>query len=817
MKRLLSSVLTIVILCSALLSCGESENDADLTMGQWLSLVSDSFGFQNYTSETPYFKNVTKSDYAFSVFQAAAEWNIIEPSDKITSKTPVKWNDVLISLVNAGEFLDSDATSEEKIDFAIEHFDSSIKKYWGNRYIKLEDAMSLLDKSQNMWAKKVYTENIQTATFSDNVKDFSQQTGIEYIATEEIITSNSPELAHLKPGDVYTLPANNMNSVSINKVESIKYAGGNVVITNDSNFSEGEIAQYIQNIKIQETLAPDFSKFSGIYDEYGNPIDFQIDNNGSIDNNTDANISLLGASLNNSNYNFSQTGIFDNAEATLKFEVELKNKKKYSVSLSLRKDEFSLRFACKDTLASNRYRERTREAYVQTTFKDVEITKDIDYSYGVLKSATAKLAYNTTIEGGIKTERSQDIGSIEGNKTQSISSIINQYKNAIENHKKDIRNSKCEDEIYICKIALAEGGFASIDFVIKGKVTAEGDVKLILEIGGAQGVQIKGNNIRYIKTQSTDLDFVAEATLEATVSPGLEISILKKLLIIDITIELGAGVSTGMTAHLLDIEGHKLYSGTTKLTAEDAELLSQEKLYTTAEELEKFANEHGVNFDASKYGGYGENIFSLRKGICLEWQLYPIVRVNISGEKSFVGKLMKKLKVELGIEILGSKNTTLQGHIDFPNSLKNVLESDSFSSATKHCLGINAECTYDLIPWDSATEIVEDSNPSHDTLVMIGDLITLSSMRIEVKKGESTFIEVTALPKGYDLDDIEAKSYHESIVKVDSETGKVTGLKEGNTLIVIKTKDGKYEAFCAVSVSDDKTFEINKLSHVFSI
>ena len=47
---------------------------------------------------------------------------------------------------------------------------------------------------------------------------------------------------------------------------------------------------------------------------------------------------------------------------------------------------------------------------------------------------------------------------------------------------------------------------------------------------------------------------------------------------IEITIDCGLGASVGMTAHLFDIEGHELYSGSAQLTAADADDLSNEEL-----------------------------------------------------------------------------------------------------------------------------------------------------------------------------------------------------------------------------------------------
>lgn len=811
MKRIIAILLAIITLISTLSGCATTTSETALSMGQWVMLVADSFGLQNYTEETPHFAKVAKNDSAFSAFQAAAEWGIVEPSDDITSSTPVKWNDVLISLVNAGEFLDSNATDKEKIDFAIENFDSSIRTYWGNRYIKLKDAIPLLDTAQKMWANRVFLEKIEKATFSDEVANYIESKELDYNANGDTITTTSDELKNLSIGDVYTLPANKSNSASINKVKNIEYVDGNVVITNDTEFTEDEIAEYVQEIKIQETSSPDFTQIAGIYDEFGNPIDFEIDNSnpaeGMSSRTNDYKISTLAYTRQNAESEIAQLGMFDNVKGSLKFKVG-----KYSVSLSTTKDNISVKLAKEISKSSNRYREQKQEVYVQTTFNDVELTRDVDYSWGELHSATVKLDYSTKIEGGIKTERSGEIGNPVGENdetTKSLSSIFNQYKNALTDLKRTVNNSKCDDDIYICKLSLIEGGLASVDFIIKGKVSAEGDIKIVVEVEGSQGIQVKDGKFRYIKTKDVDVDFAAEGSLEVTIVPGVAITILKKIALVEITIDCGLGASVGMTAHLFDVEGHELYSGTAQLTAEDAENLSNEKLYTTPEEIEQFAKEKGGSWDAEKKGVTGN--VTIYKGICLEWKLYPIIRFGIDG-KSLVGKIAKKFSVSLTAEILGSKNTILQGHIDFPNNFSNMLKSDSISGGLSALLGINAKCTYDYTPWDEAVEEIEKEDPATETdAIGITDNIILSTMRVEVGEGNSIQISVTGLPEGYELKDVESESDDPDIATFDITKGVITGVKEGITQIVVKTKDGKHKAYCAVIVTTDNKIDFNEL------
>ena len=399
MKRIMAVLLVLatVFSCSiSLTGCGATTADAALTMGQWLSLIADSFGMTQYAEQTPYFANVDSENAYFSVFQTAAEWDIIEPDGEIEAETPVKWKDVLISLVNAGEFMPQGTSDNDKIDYAIEYFDPSIRAYWGNRYIKMKEAIPLLDKAQLLWANKKFTERVEEASFSEEVKNYAESKELVYTSQDDTISSVAPELMELQVGDVYTLPAGGNTAASINKVAAVEYVDGQVIITNDTTFSEEEAAQYIEEIKVQDTSAVDFSRIEGIYDEAGNPIPILTGAEAdSLFSSGEDGVQVLplGKLGQQDNAQLQQMGVF--TKASIKVNVE-----GYDIAVTFSSDDVSVKIS-KESKVSNRYKSLKRETYAKVTFDNVELTKEVDYSWGKLHSATMKVDYKTTIEGGI--------------------------------------------------------------------------------------------------------------------------------------------------------------------------------------------------------------------------------------------------------------------------------------------------------------------------------------------------------------------------------------------------------------------------------
>lgn len=806
MKRIKAFFLLLVMLvgfATMLSGCAEVTADSALSMGQWLTLLADSFGMEYYRQEQPYFEMVPTDDEYFGVFQMAAEWDVIEPSNTVSSDLPVTWGDVLISLVNAGGFLEEDASHDEKISYAIEHFDSTIRRYWENRYIKMKQAVQLLDVAQNLWATRVYTEAVEEIGFSSGVVNFLEEDALDYVIENNTVVLSEDFAANLEPGTVYTLPGNESVNAGIYKVESIEIKDGQAYIVNDDNFSEDEAWESIEELVIQETDTFDFSKISGIYDEDGNAIVFEEEEEvDTVSYNDGSTITL--SNLVATNYDVDaevvQTGIFDGVKGATKFKL----KNGYSINLSFSTDSFTIGVNKTLDKASSRYREMKQEAYVQCTFSDVELTKDIDYSWGKLHSALIKLSYDTTIQGGIKIEKSEDIGSPlqEGEfGKQHLTTVLKEYATAIENLEKDVYNTEIEDEIYICRISFLNGGWISADLVLKGKVTASGELKIVIEVEGAQGIEYKNGSIRYVKSNDVDTNFVAEGKLEITLTPGIEITLLTKINLIGFDLNLGIGAEIKMTYHLVDTEWHLISSGEASMSIDDVQALEKTSRTTMAEDILELAQASGATWDAYE----ADSSVELKGQICIDWAVYPVAKLSISGS-SIVGKLMKNLGVSVSKEFLGKKcNWAKSGHIDGASMLASLLEADSLGDGILALLGVGASCAYDFKPWDSiADEMEELEDATENTDIEFGDSITLSTMRIFLHYGECQQIEVTGIPNGYSLSDIVAEIEDPDIATFDLATGTVaSGDKEGTTQIVVQTKDGKYKVYCAVTVSSN--------------
>ncbi len=89
-------------------------------------------------------------------------------------------------------------------------------------------------------------------------------------------------------------------------------------------------------------------------------------------------------------------------------------------------------------------------------------------------------------------------------------------------------------------------------------------------------------------------------------------------------------------------------------------------------------------------------------------------------------------------------------------------------------------------------------------------LIGLNLTSLNMVVGKNDKLEITKLPDGLSLDDLEWISSDEKIVTVD-ENGNVKALKSGEVTITVKTKDGKYSASCKITVTEEE-IEIDSMT-----
>lgn len=549
MKRFIALILSLSMMlgCLASLSgCSKSDNQ-NVKMGQWLSMINEAFGMDSYVQEEPYFSNIDEKNKYFEEVQVATEWEVINTTQKIDVNKSITWKEALVSLVNAGNFTSSDSTDEEKIDCAINNFDTSIRKYWMNREIKYSNAIVLLATAQRLWANRTFEERVEEVRFKEGVKDFSENREIaeNYIINGDTTVLSSANEVNLKVGDVYVLPTNDKSiGTKVYKVESISQENGKVYIKNSDDIDLYDIAE---DIFLRETVIPTASN-TVLYDAAGNVLsgDVIIEPQSS-DSIADGKIIPLIATNTN-------TEIQQLASSKMKHEFEFKcDGKPYKGVISYKLDG-SLDLNVKVEPDKEKGSNNATGAVIEAGIDNIKVTNEIDYSWFKLHSASVRVDYETTLSSGFSTE-DKPVDKVWAPYNNGNGKGLTNLKKAVflKNSKKAGGNGAQTIKLFSMNIWSA--GVARVCLDVNFEIKVDGSVTIKLTDHDSKGIEYKNNTIRFINTCDRDIDMEAKAKAEATlgIGPALYTVGLKKP-IIGLNAQFGVGASVSAVVHLADSE-----------------------------------------------------------------------------------------------------------------------------------------------------------------------------------------------------------------------------------------------------------------------
>lgn len=781
MKRIIAIILATVTLFTSLVSltgCSQKSEET-LEIGQWLGMINNAFGMESYTKEEPYIETVSANDEYFSTVQIAAEWSVIQNNDSLNPREKLSWKKALVTLVNAGSFLDEDASEKEKIEYAIKNFDENIRYYWMNRTIDVESASKLLVTAQEKWANKTYDTPVQEVKYTENVIDFSENNMnvIDFNPSEGLIAiETNDDTEKIKKDDVFVMPASDksIEKLAYKAEEIIEKDGITYIKAND----DLEIDDFVDELYVEETYELDLTK-AEIYDGNGDLVQSGATATPqSYYQNNDVKISNLAS------YSDDSTVLTPLAQNnTFSFKID-----SCKVEVSIKKDGLSAKI---DVPMSEKIK-----GYYETEVSNFKVTNKIDYSWLTLHSAEVKVDYSTKSSAKIKKEFVDKEVTYAPKWSNGNGKFLTNLKNSVWKDKDTGVGAKT---IKIGSIKVASAGLVSFTVDVNAKLKVDGSIEVSYSETGCKGIEYKNGNCRVINTSNKNNDIKIKCKAEATVSVCPTVKAFGQSMI-GLKAEAGLGAEASVILRLADSENHLLEVITAAdIPPEVYEETNPVALTADAEEIKKLAESQGGIFV------YESSTVNLHLDTCIDVDVYFILKVGVD-EKTLAGKLLKKAKVKIEWEICNSKNAKLlKLHID------NFDFAKAFSNITS--LTYADQCTLKYVPFDGVEE--KDDEKIDESItnssVTVGEVLIISTINVVLEPEKSTSISVTQIPKGYELKDLVYKSKNTDIATIDK-NGVIAAKAEGTTTVIVSTSDGKYSCACTVTVIDEKINNFTPLS-----
>ncbi len=288
MKRRIISLLLVLVLVVSLLplsGCGSKNEDEAVTRGEWITMLSETFGMDSYTDNTPYYSDVAEESVLFPYVQSAAEWDVLsiftddtlDADKKVTRKEVASTAAIAAGCdVSESQFddkgnFDSDASIEYAIQYGILENDKGLSKS-----MTAEECEEVLSAARGAYLnapiqEKVHVvadENLVDLTGLDtnllsvdgnNITIPSGYSGgvVPDAAGELKATIDTGEgLVEVGVGEVFVTAPTAENPAGVAyKVSSIEEVNGEIVFTTE----EPTLYDLFEELDVHETVSVDSS------------------------------------------------------------------------------------------------------------------------------------------------------------------------------------------------------------------------------------------------------------------------------------------------------------------------------------------------------------------------------------------------------------------------------------------------------------------------------------------------------------------------------------------------------------------------------
>lgn len=762
MKRIIALLLVIATFMG-MISCltGCSGNKKDITKGELLNMLCDSFGMYSYSSNEPHTDTVKEDNKYFTSVQAAYEWEIIDDK-KINTEDKVDKDFLSSVLVKSVGFANVDEmTTEELTQYAVDnkYVDFSYRgRTDGMRYVTYDEAANSLNQSVKMWSEKKFSTPVEEITYGENTHQFNELSDSVVNNMDGTITIPSNVANNVKVGDTYVVNDPTTNSPMLYKVKNVTTVDNNVIITPDEK--QPELETSIQELDASGSVTPNLTDCM-ITDGLGNVIGGSTSVTPQSNNLSQP---LIATPL-VYNSNDAQVENLANAKFALNFEID-------GIKISGTVSSNKISFKAKGDIYTNKKKSVKVSVDKSYDIKDISLDYDYDIEWFKLKYAYAKLNYTTvdTTKVGVKYENKLI------DKDWQIKELTNEkLAKSIQGKLSDLQG-KAGKTIKICDVPVYTNGVVSFNIIVQLKISISGEVQLVVTTSNAKGIEYKNGNIRYIKEEKKDTDVKISAKAELTLYIGAAFKALG-VNIVGLGMEGGVGAKGSVIIHVVDQERHLL-----------TEVKTEVELSVTEDEISTL---RGMSVSAEAGGS-----LTLNAEVCFDYKVYGILKFTLDSE-SVIGKIFKGSE----IEIFGEKNAAfLSGHIEDGVDVEKCTREFTIEDEEEKKEDNKEDIKDSNQNEDKDTNDSQENNDS----ILNSEYLDIDTYFVNLSIGESYTIKIEKIPTGYNRSDIVFKSSDDSIIKVDS-NGRINALSSGNATVQVQTKDGKFKQECSVFVISSKS------------
>lgn len=775
MKKILALIMSLV-LTTTLFACGDEQTEdmnninnssAFLTRGQWVVMLANAFGIDEFSNESPYYTDVDSDDDIFIAVQACYEWDILSTGtdkfkpDEIATLGFVVTTSVLAAELDYDKYATSDNINESIINCANEYGITDIKYSDSgelNSGVTSVEVAMILNSAVTAYME-IDNSDICEYTYKENVID-GNEIQVPSLVNDTVNVVSEKDAKGLETDSIVIMPSTDEcpNGYAVKIVSKTKNSNGTYSIKTETP----ELYDIFDGIDIDtsvEVTSENFIPAEGI--TVINKIDTaddvtstkfynytDINNLGSYDSKTDETAS---ASANNKiTLKVDLLSGKIKADSALTASLgDLKATYTESVYKDPRYDDFYK--LCEDTKflpphfikakSCNEIIKSYKEGKINTEQLKEALKQYQDENgnekYGKTLAAPYSAGYSLTGEVSV----SMTIDAEADIDFHAFSKPHVELKKYSITVKSDFDSNldfkgKLSGAVKLGTISVPIGGPFSVDAELYAFADVNGEIKFTTKISNT-------NKIEYEKGSY-------KKTNEKSCSQSLEIKV---------SLEMGFKVTVYLSAF-----GLKLVDVSVSASAllEADAMLSRE-----------------VKLEISEDSIYLKDAVTLSSSVII---YLPLVKVSVGDSKS----LVKELGLSLSYDIYKKEDKHILVKKLFDDSVDWIIYEESIP------LNEDETTTKEEITTSNQEATTDGGNTS------AGSVLTLSEFVVSLNVGGTKALSVT-IPEGYSSNDLVWSTSDSTVVTVSD--GNIKSIGEGSATITVATKDGKYKGQCFVTVN----------------
>lgn len=767
-QRIISLLLALVMLAGIAAGCGKTgsgETEEFITRGEWITMLGQQFGMDEYTSDESFFQDVTQEDDIYPYVQACTEWGVLNVDDG-SSFRPSEIAKVEFAIECGLRAADIEIEDDSLLEYAVKRGILPDKSYMS--------AGAKLDRTAATAILAWVLEECLSAPFEECVDiDFADDVVLmnseeEIYPVEENLyyTKENPE--QLESGTVAIFPGDKDNPDGVAKkvVDIYTDESENYVVVTE----EPDIDEFCENVEIAVTAIPKVEDIQvaegvtlrtgaeGMCLDEGNEyfvsklttvngvkaenkgVNFGLDINftkGTIKPNTDwenlfgkgGKVSVSGEEAytyragltDEAGQLFEKTSIipdknligedpYDNTEAINEYKAGLINIDELKEELNLSADQQEKDVSCMTNKFTGGYEIvgslNVKNLYVQPEFK---LKKVAGIPTG-LKSFEITINYEVSSSLALK--------------------------------------GKLSEELTVCTIPIPVASTGvTVDLKLSLFADLNGEIKVTATVTNMTKTVYEDGKTKKMSDKSSELGCESAAKLEF----GPKFAVVVRFM--------GIGIV-------------------------DADVKCAVRIKASADM--SYKTEYTETDDSIKITRKTELGYSIKGFV-------PIISLGIGNSKD---TLANKLRLKFSWEVVGEKQAY---HFI-------LLEKELTIWEDEHILAILKDDRVDTI-LDKNEDVTDEAKSSTDSQQQTstwGDYLTIDRYYVSLAPNESKSVAVTNIPAGYTAEDLIWEISDTSVATVHG--GMIVGGTDGGTTVLtVRTADGVYSAQCTIVVLVDSS------------